>query len=183
MKIVYMRHSEPAYTATDELGLIGYGRELAPLTSKGITLADEAAKNPLLEGAGLIVSSPITRALQTAGIVARRTGLLIEADFGLVERRLDLSQKLAWPQAKFLWEEYRNLRGVWPENEERNWENITMQQERLRVVLNKYLHYDKIIIVAHGELGLRLSTDFLDFCGMFEIDYTDKFEFLPWSTQ
>ncbi|MCL2566234.1 MAG: phosphoglycerate mutase family protein [Defluviitaleaceae bacterium] len=181
MKIVYMRHSEPQRTLTDDLGLIGFGRELAPLTKDGIALADETAKSPLLKDAQLIISSPLTRALQTAGIVAKNTGLLIEVEFGLIERWIDLSQKLAFDKAQPLWEEYNSHRGIWSGNEERNWENIEMQHKRLKATLDKYLHYNKIIVVAHGELGRRLQPVKLDFCGMFEIDYTDKFEFLPWN--
>jgi len=181
MKIVYMRHSEPQRTITDDLGLIGFGRELAPLTKEGIALADKASKSPLLEGAELIVSSPLTRALQTAGIIAKNTGLLIEAEFGLIERWVDLSQQLAFDEAKALWDEYKNHRGIYPENETPNWENIEMQHKRLKLTLDKYLHYNKIIVVAHGELGRRFRAEKLDFCDMFEIDYTDKFEFLPWN--
>jgi len=126
MKIVYIRHSEPDRTITDRLGLIGYGRELAPLTQKGIELADETAKSPLLEGAEVIVSSPLTRALQTAGIIARRTGLLINVGIGLEERRMDLSQKLPFAEAQLLWDEYTKAQGAWLQNEKRNWENIDM---------------------------------------------------------
>ena len=176
-----MRHSEPALVDHDKLGLIGFGKDLAPLTQRGIALAGEAAKNPMLEGADLILSSPLTRALQTAGIVARHTGNLIEADFGLVERRIDLKQALGFEESKHLWEEYKKCRGEWPENEERNWENISMQHERLRDTLSKYLRCNKIIVIAHGELGRRFLAKSLDFCGMFEIEYTDKFEFLPWN--
>jgi len=86
-----MRHGEPQRLAFDELGLVGFGRDLVPLTPRGIELASAAAQSPLLDGAELLVSSPLTRALQTAAIVAGRTGLLVEAELGLVER----SQSLA----------------------------------------------------------------------------------------
>jgi len=175
-----MRHSEPTYEAASKLGLIGYGRDLAPLTPEGVELADEAAKNPLLENADLIVSSPLTRALQTAGIIARRTGLLINVEIGLEERRMDLSQKLPFAEAQLLWDEYTKAQGAWPQNEERNWENIDMQHKRLKEALDKYLHYSKIIVVAHAEIGCRLHKESLDFCGMFEIEYDEKFEFLHW---
>jgi len=177
-----MRHSEPQRMDFDEPGLIGFGRDLIPLSSKGVILADEAAKNPMLLDAELIVSSPLTRALQTAGIIARHTGLLIEVEFGLIERRFDLSQKLAAQELKPLHDEYENLRGIWPKNEKCNWESIAMQHERLRDALNKYLHYNKIIIVAHGEIGRRFRMGKRGYCEMFEFDYTKEFEFLPWSS-
>ena len=181
MKIIYMRHSEPERTITDKPGLIGYGRELAPLTPNGIALADEAAKNPMLKGAELIVSSPLTRALQTAGIIARHTGLLINVEIGLEERRVDLRQSLSFSEAEPLWAEYKAAQGTWPENEQRNWENIDMQHKRLKEALDKYLSYSKIIVVAHGELSRRLHAKNMDFCEMYEIDYDENFEFLPWN--
>ena len=181
MRVVYMRHGEPQRLAFDELGLVGFGRDLAPLAPQGIALAGAAAKSPLLDGAELIVSSPLTRALQTAAIVAGRTGLLVEAELGLVERRVDLSQGLAFEAAKPLFVEYDEERGVWPDGETRNWESVDMQRERLRAALDKYLRFSKIIVVAHGELSRRLRPGGLGFCEMFEFEYARDFEFLPWS--
>jgi len=43
-------------------------------------LTDETTKNPMLKGAELIVSLSLTRVLQTARIIAQRTGLLIEVE-------------------------------------------------------------------------------------------------------
>ena len=176
-----MRHSEPQRLEHDKLGLIGFGRDLAPLTPQGINIAKNAAQNPILDGAQLIVSSPITRALQTAGIIAKHKQLSIEVELGLVERRFDLTQKLSAREIESLFDEYINERGVWSSDKEHNWENIEMQHKRLKDALDKYLDYDKIIVVAHGEIGRRLKMGKLDFCEMFEIEYGKEFEFLGWS--
>ena len=176
-----MRHSEPQRLEHGKLGLIGFGRDLAPLTPKGIDIAEKAADNPMLDGAQLIVSSPITRALQTAGTIAAYRKLPIEVELGLIERRFDLTQKLSACELEPLFDEYINERGVWPKDKERNWENIDMQHKRLKDALDKYLGYDKIIVVAHGEIGRRLRMGKLDFCEMFEIEYDSEFEFLGWS--
>jgi len=181
MKIIYMRHSEPQRLEHDKLGLIGFGRDLAPLTPAGIDIAEKAANNPMLDDAQLIVSSPLTRALQTAGIIAKHRQLSIEVELGLVERRFDLTQKLSACELEPLFDEYINERGIWAKNEERNWESIDMQHKRLKSALDKYLQYDKIIVVAHGEIGRRLKVGKLDFCEMFEIEYDSEFEFLGWS--
>ncbi|MCL2573055.1 MAG: phosphoglycerate mutase family protein [Defluviitaleaceae bacterium] len=109
MKMVYMRHSEPAYPNFEEMGLIGFGRDLASLTPKGIEIADKAAKNPMLDGADIIVSSPLTRALQTAGIIARHTDLPLEVELGFIERRVDLSQKLNHAERESLYKDYELL--------------------------------------------------------------------------
>jgi len=179
MKIAYMRHSEPQYPDFEATDLIGFGWDLASLTPRGVAIAKEAAKNPMLDGAELIVSSPLTRALHTAGIIAGRTGLPIEVEFGLLERRADLSQRLSYAEVKLMHDDYDANRGIWPKNEGRNWESIEMQHKRLKAALDKYLGYSKIIVVSHGEIGRRLRPGNLDFCEVFEIDYAPEFEFLP----
>ena len=78
MKIVFIRHGEPDKTIVDKRGFIGQGRDMVPLTELGIKQAEEASLNPLLEGCQIIVSSPYTRALQTAEILSKNTGLDIK---------------------------------------------------------------------------------------------------------
>ena len=58
MKIVFIRHGEPDFNIVDSKNFIGLGREFAPLTPNGIDQAESVSKNPILEGAQLIVSSP-----------------------------------------------------------------------------------------------------------------------------
>ena len=70
MKIIFIRHGECDKSGADERGFIGLGRDLAPLTAAGVAQAQAAAESPLLQGCQLILSSPYTRALQTAAIIA-----------------------------------------------------------------------------------------------------------------
>ena len=42
--------------------------------------------------------------------------------------------------------------GRYPKGETRRWESIDMMEKRLLGVLNKYMDYDKILIVTHGML-------------------------------
>ena len=85
MKIIFIRHGEPDKNEVDKRGFIGQGRDLAPLTELGIRQAEEASKNPLLEGSQIIISSPYTRALHTAAIVSKNTGLDIKIDMDIYE--------------------------------------------------------------------------------------------------
>ena len=59
MKVVMIRHGERDDAPCRERGFIGQGLELAPLTPLGCEQAAVAAQNGLLDGAQLIVSSPI----------------------------------------------------------------------------------------------------------------------------
>jgi len=82
---MFMRHGEFDYTFCDERKFIGHGRDLAPLSDKGIRQAEEAAKDPRLLGAELIISSPYTRALQTAAILSKQLRLDIKVEVDLHE--------------------------------------------------------------------------------------------------
>ena len=85
MEIVFIRHGEPDKNIIDSRGFVGMGRDMAPLTEKGIRQAEEVALNSNLENAQVILSSPYTRALQTAAIISRRTGLEIKVEVDLHE--------------------------------------------------------------------------------------------------
>lgn len=75
MRIVLIRHGEPDKSYVDEKGFIGQGRDLAPLSDLGIEQAKEASNHSLLQGGQIILSSPYTRALQTASIISKTIGL------------------------------------------------------------------------------------------------------------
>lgn len=80
-----VRHGEADYSEMLEKGFYGFGRSFAPLSSQGISQAETAAIDERLKTAQLIVSSPYTRALQTAAIISRETGLKISVDVDLHE--------------------------------------------------------------------------------------------------
>ena len=69
-------------TTTDFLHVIffRYGRDFAPLGPAGVEQAERAAADPRLQTAELIVASPYTRALQTAQIISRHTGLPVQEE-------------------------------------------------------------------------------------------------------
>lgn len=76
MALFYLvRHGEAVYDHMLENGFWGFGRDFAPLSEKGKEQAEITAKDVRLKSAEFIVSSPYTRALQTAQIISRETGL------------------------------------------------------------------------------------------------------------
>ena len=87
MKVIFVRHSEPDYSMLDKANnpeaYAGFGRDLAPLTGHGRYLAQEAAKNPVFAQAQVLISSSVTRALETAAYIARHHDLplLVEPFF------------------------------------------------------------------------------------------------------
>lgn len=86
MALFYLvRHGEPTYDHMLENGFWGFGRDFAPLTEKGKQQAKMTAKDIRLKDAEIIVSSPYTRALQTAQIISRETGIPVEVEIALHE--------------------------------------------------------------------------------------------------
>lgn len=87
MKVIFVRHSEPDYSMLDKANnpeaYAGFGRDLAPLTEHGRQLAQEAAKNLIFAQAQVLISSSVTRALETATYIARHHDLplLVEPFF------------------------------------------------------------------------------------------------------
>ena len=79
MKIIFVRHGEPDYCELEERSYMGLDR-LAPLSEKGRQQAQELSKNSLLHSADLLVSSAVTRALETASYVACATGLPLRVE-------------------------------------------------------------------------------------------------------
>ena len=82
MKIYMIRHGKADYSYGDLHNFIGQGHDLAKLDDKYIDDVIKTSKDIRLKNADLIVSSPYTRALQTAAIISKKTGLdiKIEAD-------------------------------------------------------------------------------------------------------
>lgn len=125
MKVVFIRHGEPNFLPCDERGFIGQGRDMAPLTDKGILQAELASKNELLKGSELIVSSPYTRALQTAAIISKNTGLDIRVEVDLHEFIPDKTFRYKGEQeSKDLHKDFMDCKGIYPSNETRKWETI-----------------------------------------------------------
>ena len=151
MKMVMIRHGEPDRQACIERKFIGQGYELAPLTVKGVQQAKQAAHNPLMEQAQLIVCSPYTRALQTAAEISKVTGLEICVEMDLRELEKDIEHRCETiEQMNLLHKEFLQCKGAHPQGKQCCWESVEQLTQRIVPVLEKYLEYQKIIVVTHG---------------------------------
>ena len=98
-----MRHGEADYQPIRERGWPGSAADLAALSDLGVEQARQAADRLAGAGATAVVSSPMTRALQTAAIVAIRLGLPLSVQFDLRE----------WlPDDTFSWRSADNVRAA-----------------------------------------------------------------------
>ncbi len=184
MKIVFIRHGEPDITGVDKRGFIGQGRDLAPLTELGIKQAEEVSFSPLLEGCQVIVSSPYTRALQTAAILSKNTGLDIKVEVDIHEFIPDKTfQVKGEEENKILHKDFIQCMGEYPAGETRRWETITEIIHRTRPVFDKYvdLGYERIIVVSHGGVIRRYTgAGFIAHCEAREVDYAKDFTCFGW---
>lgn len=171
MTTVYIvRHAEPDYTKTEECGFWGIGKNFAPLAKEGIDKAVETSKDKRLKNAGIIVSSPYTRALQTAQILSQNTGIDVRVEVGLHEWLADTTNTLK--DTSDAAKEFKENSGVHPEGEKCTWEELEPMRRRMRAVLDKYTHFECIIIVGH-EMSLKTLTHFqtMERGGILEFQY------------
>ena len=184
MKIVFIRHGEPDVAPVDERGWIGQGRNFAPLTEKGIQQATEVSKHPLLEGCQTIVTSPYTRALQTAAIISQNTGLDIRVEVDLHEFIPDKTfQRKGAEENRLLHEDFLRFKGEYPAGETRRWETISEIIQRTKPVLDRYVDqgYEKIMFVTHGGVIRRYTgIAHIAHCEVCEVEYSKAFECFGW---
>lgn len=152
MALFYLvRHGEASYDNMLENGFWGFGRGFAPLSEKGKQQAEMTAKDIRLRNAQLIVSSPYTRALQTAQIISRETRIQVEVDMGLHEWVPDLNNQYKTSEESFaLAEEFAKFNGEYPSGEKFRWESLSHMRKRILCVADKYADYNKVIFVGHG---------------------------------
>lgn len=184
-KVVLIRHGEPDYSFVTARGFKGHGRDLGQLTSAGIEQAKEAARDKRLDGAKIIVSSPYTRALQTAAIISKDRGLDINIELDIHEWLPDLSfNYISDEEVKAANLECRKYKGTYDDNDKRNWKKLSTVSERAFQSIKKYLGYDKIIVVTHGVVMMQFKfNDFIPYCGIIEIDFDENYEWCGWVEQ
>lgn len=154
-----IRHGSADYAEKDTKIYQGFGVNLAPLSERGIREIQETSRDARLAGTDLILSSPYTRALQTAAILSKE----LQADI-IVET--DLHDWLANKnyiyetdeKAEKSYREFCSNRGIYTNGKE-EWEDYETMKKRLLTVLKKYTHYRKVIVVCHGMLIQSVCPD------------------------
>jgi broad specificity phosphatase PhoE len=153
-----VRHGEADYSELMEHHFFGFGRELAPLSENGMLQAEETAKDERLKRADIIITSPYTRALQTAQIISKETGIVVRVELDLHEWIPDLSNRYSKSEEAFsLTEEFIKFKGVYPAGTKMQWETLDDMRKRMRRAADKYVKHNKVILVGHG-MSLRTLT-------------------------
>ena len=149
----FIRHGETDYSNKNQLIYQGFGVHLCPLSKKGIEQIKEAAKDPRLQDADVILSSPYTRALQTAAILSKELGIDIIVETNLHEWLANKNYVYEHDdQAKIQYVDYHEHHGIYPEGIDKTWESEELMEKRVLEVLKHYKHHKKIIVACHGML-------------------------------
>jgi broad specificity phosphatase PhoE len=182
LEIIFIRHGIPDYTPCWERGFIGHGKDLACLTEEGVAQAEAVSKNPLLSGGELIVSSPYTRALQTAAVISKNTRLNITVEIDLHEFLPDKTfQYKGKEESDRLHTDFLNCMGRYPAGETRKWETIAEIKRRVVAVMKKYMIHKKIIAVTHGGVIRRFTgTVEVNFCTPYAVNFDENFIAFDW---
>ena len=168
MKIIFVRHGEPDYRELEERSYTGFGIDLAPLSVKGRQQAQELCKNPLFGSADILVSSAVTRALETASYVSCATGLPLRVEPLLHE----------WKVYESGIENFETARTLFLENNGKLLPDSAIQYEtaedmRARFIetLAKYRDYQKLVVVTHRMLMRQfVPNETIDFCQVIECE-------------
>lgn len=168
MKIIFVRHGEPDYRELEERSYTGFGIDLAPLSDKGRQQAQELSTNHLLSSAEIIVSSAVTRALETASYVACVTGLPLRVEPLLHEWQVYESGTDNFEKARTMFLENR---GELHLNSPIQYETATEMKSRFLESMSKYREHQTVVVIAHRMLMRQFVTnEKIDFCQVIECE-------------
>lgn len=168
MKIIFVRHGEPDYRELEERSYTGFGIDLAPLSKKGRQQAQELSKDPFLSSAEIIVSSAVTRALETASYVACATGLPFRVEPLLHEWQVYESGIDRFEEARRLFLENN---GELLPNSPVQYETAVEMKSRFLECMAKYRDHQTVVVVAHRMLIRQfVANEKIDFCQVIECE-------------
>ena len=168
MKIIFIRHGEPDYSLLEEVGYTGFGLDLAPLSATGRRMATEAAANPLLEQAEILISSSVTRALETASYLIRDRQLPLFVEPLLHEWQVYETGIENFETARCLFLENK---GELLPNSPVQYETAVEMKSRFLECMTKYREHQTVVVVAHRMLMRQfVPNEKIDFCQVIECE-------------
>ncbi|MBN1524136.1 MAG: histidine phosphatase family protein [Spirochaetales bacterium] len=175
MKILFVRHGKSDYTLADLRHLSYAEKNYCPLDSSALHMVEETAQDLRFKDADIILSSPFTRALQTAEILNRRLQKPLVVEYDLHEWAVSLDGSAVIDENETLrrYYEFRNLNGAVSAGKKLLYESAESVEKRGKAVLEKYKQYKKIIVVSHGTLIMCVTGIFGDvpLCGIVEYEF------------
>lgn len=148
-----VRHGKTNYSERNKKIYRGFGVNLSPLSVEGVKEIENTSKDKRLFEASIILSSPYTRAVQTAAILSKKLQIEIFIETDLHEWMAN--KKYIYEddeKAEKNYHEFVEFKGTYPADCDMDWEDMSSMKKRVLPVLEKYKHYQKIIVACHGML-------------------------------
>jgi broad specificity phosphatase PhoE len=154
--VTLMRHAEADWTVVNRLQLRGAANDLAPLTELGREQA-RAAGHALT--ADLVLCSPMTRALQTAAIIAGIMNVGLSVEFDLREWLPDETYSWTTPaQVDEAYQDMRRYAGLRPDDHPIRWEPLHVVRHRALAALEPWVESDRhVVAVCHEVVIFSLT--------------------------
>ena len=142
-----MRHGHTAYDVVHRF--LGHGRDLASLSTDGVAQSERAAEALVAAPPDAIISSPMTRALQTATIIGHRIDRPVAVEVDLHEWMPDAEQQWHGPAVPTAaYDDLTACGGEWPPGADRAWEPLSAIRARVDPVLDR--HGGDLLVVCHS---------------------------------
>lgn len=115
--------------------------------------------------------------MQTSAIISRIRNIPLTVEIDLHEWIPDLTFQNKKGEGIMYGDDFSVNKGTYPQGETRKWESIEMMENRLISVLNKYIHFNKIIIVTHGMLMHQIKPyGHIPYCFVDEFIYDNNYK-------
>jgi len=164
-RVILWRHGRTEWNVAGRV----QGQTDIPLDEVGRQQAEEAAARLASLQPARIVSSDLSRAADTAGALAARTGLEVELDPRLRELAFGAREGLTWRES---WERFPTEMQAWADGDETRIEGAETHAQagaRLDQALREHIEQlplgETLVVVAHGAV---LRTGALTFLGIAE---------------
>lgn len=154
-----MRHAETDWRRVNERGWVGLANDFAPLTERGRRQAADAARQAARLAPAVLLSSPMTRAMETAAIVGRRLGLDAVVEMDLREWLPD--RRMRWSSAAEVRDAYAAMiagEAGKPADGAGEWETLREVKDRGLRALRPYAARGAAVLAVCHEVIIQAMT-------------------------
>ena len=150
-KFLFVRHGEPDYDTAGDWAKVPLGLNYASLSANGEEQIERACERLACYDVDIIVSSPFTRTMQGAAIMARALDVPVAVERDLHEWIVDTTYSIMdGDKVAALCRDRDNCNGIYPEGETRVWESTEMVRTRVLNCLKKYQKYKCVVVSGHA---------------------------------
>jgi len=154
-RFVLIRHGWVDWSQVSGRGWRGHLVDLAPLSAAGVERMESVVERVVAHRPSAIVSSPLTRAMQSAHVLAGHLGLPLRVDLDLREWSCDLVDGWSAERSAVAQEELRRHDGEPPPGS--SWEALSAVRDRVLGALRRYGERDTVVVVTHNVVIYALT--------------------------